>query len=56
MAFGDQNGAHFYGAVKDFFEEVEDDSWIFGHEVPSSVECHQLLQLQGLEVGHRSQG
>ena len=34
--------SHFDGTVKDFFEEVEDDSWIFGPEVPSSVECHQL--------------
>ena len=33
---------HFDGTVKVFFEEVEDDSWIFGLEVPSSVECHQL--------------
>ena len=36
------NQAHFDGTVKVFFEEVEDDSWIFGPEVPSPVECHQL--------------
>ena len=34
--------SHFDGTVKVFFEEVDDDSWIFGLEVPSSVECHQL--------------